>query len=360
MSFSHSKIDITGSVTLSASPVASAVFDVQLLIDDEANGTTLNGDRFRTYTSTAQATTDFDAGFISSGVRLAINAAFANGIGSILVGRMDSVGGETYSTALALIEAETSGYYYVHIDSRVSTDIATFATTVESFSRRILFCWQSADSGWLSAGVPAAFSTTANQTRNFGAFHQNDVEPLEVAWVASRISTFTPDQKSVAFNGRVNGIADYSPVITQSEGDLARQNNINVYGDYKNLTNWVAADNGAGLMLNGVSIFIMVTADFWYTRTTEDFANVIVEFSARKDKLPLNAAGQNVVLGVIKQRIATMTTAKHFNPEVDPVAVAETIEPADKAAKRMRFSAEAAALGNASVLTFTFFVEDAI
>ncbi len=362
MSFSHSQIDITGSVTLSAAPVASAVFNVQLLLDDETNGTTLDGDRFRKYTSTAQITTDFDAGFLSSGAKTAALSAFTNGIGAILIGRVDTAAGtpETYSSALALVELETQGFYYVHIDSRVSADIVTFATTVESFSRRILFAWQSADAGLLTAGLPAPISTIVTLTRNFGYFHTTVTEPLDVAHVAARISTFTPDQKSVPFNGRVNGIADYSPEITQAEGDLARENNINVYGDFKNLTNWVAASDGAGLMLNGVSIFIMVTADLWYTRTTEDFANIIVSFSARKDKLPLNAAGQNVVVSIIEQRISLMIAAKHFNPEEPVIVVAEEIDDPDKLAKRMRFTAEVSALGNASVLTFTFFVEDAI
>ena len=70
---------ISITILLDPAPITGRSF-VVLVIADEANGTTLDGDRVRTYANLAAVHTDETGGFVSAGILATATAMFAQAV----------------------------------------------------------------------------------------------------------------------------------------------------------------------------------------------------------------------------------------------------------------------------------------
>ena len=189
---------ITITILLDPAPVTGTDFGAIMIIADEANGTDLDGDRTRTYASLAAVQVDNTAGFVSAGLLAAATAAFAQAVQptSIKIGRRDSVGGETYADALALIETDDPAFYAIAIESRLAADQLLIAAAVEASAVPRLFFLQSADVTFLTTGFPAALAGLDGNERTIICYHDIATEWYDVAYPVNRLA-FNVDTKSV-------------------------------------------------------------------------------------------------------------------------------------------------------------------
>ena len=123
MGATHDSI-ISISIILDPPPMGEAGF-LPLIVGDEQDGTTLDGDRVRSYSAGAidEVDADEDEGHLSEYVADAVRRGFSQNPApdEILVGRVDTAGAESYDEALGLIEDEAR-FYGVAIDSRDPED----------------------------------------------------------------------------------------------------------------------------------------------------------------------------------------------------------------------------------------------
>jgi hypothetical protein len=349
-------IDIT--INLATRPVQRAGFSTVLLIVAKATNS-LNGERVVTYTSADDAQTDETAGYISASTLAAVQTAFAqaNPPDEFKVGNVDLVAVETYSQALAAIQAVDSDFYGVCIDSRDGTVIAALALTIEAASQRMLLMFQDEDTSWLDSGVPAAFSTAAaSYERTIGTFHDTAAQWADVAFLVDRLS-FDPDEISAPWHyAPLSNVDDYATDITAAQRVFAIDNFINVGLPFGG-SDFVM---DPGKNISGRPVYEVVTADWFEARVREDISELAVAHSARGEKIILDATGQAKVQAVIESRLAQGEQAAHFAVGQTSV-VAETITSTDRSLQRMRFTVRAQDAVAARLFNFTvYFSRDPI
>jgi hypothetical protein len=349
-------IDIT--INLATRPVQRAGFSTVLLLVNQATNS-LNGQRKVTYTNADDAATDNTAGYISAGTLAAVQTAFAqdNPPEEFKVGRVNVGGAETYSQALAAVQALDTDFYGVCTDSRDGTVIAALALTIEAASQRMLFVFEDDDASWLDAGVPAAFSTAAaSYERTIGVYHDTTAEWADVAYLVDRLS-FDPDETSAPWHyAPLANVDDYATDITAAQRLLAIANYINVglpFGGEDFVMD-------PGKNISGRPIYEVVTADWFEARVEEDISELAVQHSARGEKIVVDATGQAKVQTVIESRLAQGVQAQHFAAGQTSV-VAETITSTDRSLQRMRFTVRAQDAVAARLFNFTvYFSRDPI
>ena len=135
------------------------------------SSSSLNGDRFRTYTTAAGIATDLSAGYLTSLAAAQATAALAqdNRPTSVRVARFTVGSGETAWTGLQAAFAEGLTYGPVGISDRTDATIAALATGLQSDATIKWLCpfvFQDSQSDWLSGIKPASLVACENpQTR---------------------------------------------------------------------------------------------------------------------------------------------------------------------------------------------------
>ena len=343
--------NITVNVTLDPSPVQQAGFDTVLLLVDEASGNTLNGARVVTYSNVEEAQTDETAGFISAATLQAITDAFSQRPkpSTIKIGRVDTGAAESYSDALTLVIAADTDFFVVTMDSRTPATQVLLAVTIEAASKNMLLLLQSSDAAWLTAGVPAAYTTLDNFERTAVLFHDIDTEWGDVSWGANRL-VHDPDETSAPWYTGLRVVLPLSTAPTETQRVALLANSANLGLPYGGETFFV----DSGQSMNTRPLYEQLTADWFAARITEDVSAEVVKYSARGEKIIVDRTGQAVIQGIIRARLQQGEQAGHFavdQTQSDPLAITA----ADTAAQRLRFDVRAQLGVGARVFVFNLF-----
>ena len=334
--------NITINISLDPAPQTSQGFDMLLIVPLATN--TLDGDRFRTYTGTADVAADLAAGYISAAVSTRLNVAFTQrpAPAQVLAGYADLVGGETYATAIALIRAAGASFYGVSILVRSDTEILAVALAMES--DRGLFILQSADADWLTTGLPGALTALAVYERTIIQYHDTDAEGQDIAIGANRLA-YDPDVQSVPWDAPVNGVAALATAPNATQKGFLDANNANHGLPYGGAAMFI----DPGVNATGRPVYEIFTADWFEIRLEERVAAEKVAHSSRGQKLTIDAAGQAKILSILEGLGAQGVAAEHFTEfSFEPV----TITQADKDAQRMRFTGVATFAVSARLFQF--------
>ncbi len=340
----HNK-NITINVTLSAVPAQEAGFGTVLLMVAKATNS-LNSARSVRYTNYADAAADQASGYISSATLAAIAVAFSQrpAPAAILIGNVDLVGSETYATALPLIDADDSDFYAVCSATRTGADVEALALVVETQDR--LYVSQSSDADWLTSGYPTAFVDLEDLQNSATVYHTTDAQWADVAWACGALA-FDPDVQSIPWDRPLKGVTAYTSNLTAGQKTFAEANNANLMLAYGG----AAAFLDPGTNHEGRPVADVLTAHWLKKRLTERLAALKVRESAAGRKIPMTAAGQMQVMGVLTALFAQGVAAGHFvdgQTEVLPL----TLTSSDITAGRMRFSARAQLVSSGRLFTF--------
>jgi hypothetical protein len=355
--------NITINLYLQAVKLAGADFTTALYLVDQATNS-LNGDRYVTYQNTTDVTTAETAGYISAAVSQALQDAFAQSPTpqKILVGRVDTAGGEGYDDGLTAVIAAGAGFYGIAIDKRTSTEILAVSAAVESLVTDnhlgYLFVFQSADADWLTASYPAAFTAVENREQTAICYHDTATEYMDLCWLVNRL-VHDPDERSAPWPSSLKEVADYATVVTSTQKGHTYTNHVNLGALWGAAAFWVdPGHNAAGRPLDQI-----VSKDWFRARLWEDITTLVQDLSAKGIKLAVNAAGQNTILGLIRKRLQQGVAAVHFDETQKddgtdlPRATAITITDADITAQRLRFDVEAVFATSARVFTLNVYLQ---
>lgn len=340
--------DITITINLDSAPISRQGFSTVLLLVDEAEGTGngLGGDRFRTYTTVAAAQTDQTGGDITAAVLQAVTDGLSQRPRptQIHVGRVDTVGAETYATALPLVITAGADFYGVVADTRTTSEQLALAAVVETLEK--FYIIQNPDADWKTTGIPAAWSGAAAYENSAVLYHDTAAEWSDLCW-AMKWLVFDPDSKSAPGIHALSSVTAYATALTDAEKAF------------------VKANCNAGLVLDPAPFFVspgenfnsrpiyeVLTAHWFATRIREDVAALLVRLSNRGEKLPVNADGQRRVGGIVFGRMEQGVRAGHFQPGEIEVTY-PLVTAADRTARVVKVDGRAQFLVGATSIQFT-------
>lgn len=348
MGATHDSI-ISISILLDPPPLGSVGFR-PLILGDEADGTTLDGDRVRTYSAGAIDEVDEDEanGYLSTFVADAVRNGFSQNPApdEILVGRVDTEGTESYDEAAGLVEDEEF-FYGVAIDSRDPGDQEDVADWVEP--RDKIFLFQSDDADWLTDSLPAAYADWEAYEQTAGLYHDDSTRSEEFSWLCNRLA-FDPDQQSVPWDAPLQASVNYTDAITTGEKGNAEDNNINLLLPLGPSDHFVA-NEGVGVNLQGRQLSEIVTKHWFKIRLQERVADEKVTRSARGEKIPITLEGSSLIEGIVSGLFEDGEEADHF---VDTETDFPVLTDADRDASRIRGGGSAQLSISAGTFDFEF------
>lgn len=326
---------ITIVITLDPAPVVGTDFGAILIIADEANGTTLNGDRVRTYQSLSAVQADNTAGFVSAGILDAATAAFSQDRqpNSIKIGRKAAL--ESYTDALAAIELVDSNFYAIAIESRAAADQLLIAAAVEAADTNRLFFMQSADADWLTAGWPAALAAIEGNERTIPCYHDTATEWYDVAYPANRLA-FDVDQQSVPWAlFTLKGVASYTSAPSDTEKLNLRANKANPGLPYSTAAQFAPYN---GVNANNRPIYEILTADWFEDRLRAATVAAVLQAHNAGRKIPVTVEGQAIMGALVAAQFQIGSgAAGHFVTGQTRVTY-PAITDADRTAQLIRVS----------------------
>ena len=301
-------------INISLDPAAATGLDFffPMYMADEANGTTLDGDRTRSYTDTAAIGVDETAGFLSalSGVQLRAGLAQNPRPTKVKIGRQDSGGGETIVQAYDLIRADDDAFYSIDIESRVDADLVFIGEHVESIPRKVAII-QSGAADFKTSGFPAGVSVLEGNERTMICYHQTDGEPLAFAYASNRLA-FNPSNFSVPWDAAVSQIAA-TEALSQGEKDFLDANHANHGLPLDGALFYMDPGHNA----NGRPFYEIVTRDLYEAVLQSRVATTKVTLSGSGRKWPVTFKGQAKLLNLANQlydELASLGDASHFIP----------------------------------------------
>lgn len=323
---------ITIAIALDPAPVVGQDFGATLVIADEANGTSLDGDRVRTYTTLAGVQADNTAGFVSAGILAAAVAAFSQDVqpSSFKIGRKAAI--EAYDVALAAIIVVDPQFYAVAIESRAVADQLLVGAAVEAGDTPRLFFMQSGEGDFLTAGFPAGLAAIDGNERTVICYHDVATEWFDVAWPANRLAR-SPDQFSAQWALiTLKGVGAYAsnPSETQKANLIANKANPGL--GYTSAAQF-APYNGRNA--NDRPIYEMVTRDWFEDRLRTATAATVLQAHNAFRKIPVTAEGQALMGANVSTQFQIGATAGHFVADQTRVTY-PTITDADRAAQLIR------------------------
>jgi len=349
---SYGSGNITVNVLLQSIPSISAKFAQVLHLVDDAGGSTLGGDRYRPYYNYAQMAAE-GAGVLAATVVTAGQKFFAQpGNNKVLViGRVDTVGAESYADGLDAVILAGAEFWIVTADTRTNTIQNTIAAQVETLGR-YMFIYQSSDGTWYTNTYPAAYTAMEGRERSALSFHDTDTEWSDLAVAGNRMD-FDPDLQAVQFQDAIKEIAALATALTLAEEGELQDNQGNYGKSFPPATFWW----GTGINHANRPIDHILAIDWWQVRLEERLATLVQQSAARGEKITVDAVGQGLVLEQIEAQIGDGLSAGHFLTEsptdstVKTFAEPITITPADVTAQRLRFSVQLVLSTGVVVLT---------
>jgi len=349
---------ITITLRLQAPGVTGAAFGTMLILVDEADGTgnDLNGERFVSYSSTTDTATAATAGYITTDTKALVDLAFSQSPApsSVLVGRVDTASAETYPDGLTACLAAGAVFYALAIDSTTAAVQVAVGTAVEALEGYI-FALASSDADWKTTGVPAAYSTVSGLEQVAAFYHDAPTAATgrpDIAWLASWLNVANPDSQSAPSNVKVVGISALTTDLTAAQAAFVLANGCNYVARYGPTTLNVA---WTGQMLSTRPAYERLSADWVRSRLETAIINVMASQITLGRKLPMNAAGQGLIVAAASQVLQQGVDAGHFRSADDGgddfTFAGESITTADITAQKLRFS------GSAQFLSSALYVE---
>ena len=340
--------NIVINISLDSPPSTGVDFFFPLLIADQATGTTLNGDRVRTYSDPLDLSTDETAGFLSAAIAQAGRDALSQipRPSRIKIGRRDSGGGESYPDAFTEIRLIDDAFYTTAIESRADADILLMGAAIEPV-RRKLSVSQSDETTFKTSGFPAGLAAIDGNERTIICWHEDDTEFMDFAYTANRLA-FDPNLRSVPWAAGVKAVESYATALTQGEKDFLDANKANNGLAFGGEPFYV----DPGVTASGRPIYEIVTADWFEASLQTRVASLKASRSAKGQKVPVDGTGQGLMLNIVNSFLDQGEAAGHFVAgsarEVLPVPITD----ADRAAQRMRFTGQAQLSVDGRLFTF--------
>lgn len=275
---------------------------------------TLNGSRYRTYTSSTDAATDLAAGYISATTAAALAAAFSQTYqrpAKILVFNADLAGTEHYADTSAATSAidqailagmAISTFFGICIQNSGSAENLKMSVWCEGHNGDAphAFFAQSNDAGWYGATWPATYSTV--QTNKWTAYFYHDGADLGTAPYALCVACAglapDPDQQSAGWRFPLSSVVVYTTPLTAAQKANALTNHVNLLTSLGTQTLW----QDLGLNGEGRQISHLVSTAWLKYGLISDLQNLVISYGARRQKLPVNQAGAKVVEGIVLAR----------------------------------------------------------
>jgi len=293
-------------------PTSNQFLRPAILGDDlDLDGT---GARTKEYTDAATIDADEALSQISAAVSTAAKIALTNGASRVLVINRDvAVGSETVAAALNA-GFDESAFGYVCYTNRTAADQVAMAAWAETRVDVMALC-ASADSDWLTSGVPAAFSS-ATTYKQSGVIYLDDGGEYWDAAAIGRASSFSPDVRRHAWRLRVQGETAYD--ITTSQEAFALANNANfIFRDSANASTY---QFGPGQAFDGSDLAITLTRAWLYVRGREAIAQGIADDVDAGGFVSADATGEIVAQSWIEPVFALGAQSRHILAESTTIA----------------------------------------
>jgi hypothetical protein len=341
--------NITINITLDAAPAAQVGFSKVLHIVPLATNP-LDGLRSKTYTSIADAQSDYDDSQIDAAALAAATTAFSQipKPAEFMIGYIDIAGAESYADALAACSAFDDSFYGVTIRSRLDADILGVSAAVEATNK--IFVAQTDDGDFKSVDLPAGLSALSVRERTAVDWHDEDGKFMDVGH-ACKFLVFDPDVQSAPGHLGVGGVDPYTTDLTQAEANQIKGNNANVGLPYGGAPFYV----DPGKFITGRAMDEIVTADWLEIRLQQDIAVEIVRHSNRGEKVTVDAVGQAKILNTIRARLQQGVQAGHFIAGQVNVRALPIVQ-SDLDNGRLRFEGEAQLAVSGRLVTLDFAV----
>jgi hypothetical protein len=289
-------------------------FDVAIVAD--ITGGSAAGDVYREYTAASavtQAAADLTATDITQIVHDQIVAIYSQDkVPSRTT--LIKLGGGTYDAAIAA--AEANGYRapwnftYLLIDSRTAADIVDASGAAES--RDLLFVAQSSDATWGTSGFPAAFSSIASNTKTLIVYEDTDGAAVDAAWVG-RLAGTASDTERQSGIVRLNGLAEYSPLLTSDQrlthlpDNRASFHQITIPGG--------VTRNMTGAKTLSTRTFSLAFALLWTkVRLTEALGEVLAAEIALGTELTNDEPGKDKIRAAVRSVMLTAQVPPYIGP----------------------------------------------
>lgn len=202
------KLSLT--VSVASLPIASTGLDPLLVVSSD---TTFDGtERYRAYTSASEIQADLTATEISATAAAQATAALGGVLrpGSVIIGRRNGSGSETWGAALTAIRAAGAAFSYVVADTRTIADQVTIGTWCDG-EGDVMFVAQSEDSSWLDSGVPSGATPKASLV---WLYHPTSGQYADAAYAGS-LSAINPNQRAIPGRLRIVGPTTYGATLAQ-------------------------------------------------------------------------------------------------------------------------------------------------
>lgn len=323
-------------VILGPAGISSRGFGTVLILADEASGTTLGGDRVRTYTS--YSAVEADAAELGADAEAALLVAFSQPRKptQVKVARVDTAAPETWAEGYAAAKAADPDFYGVVALTRTDANGLALAALIETEER--FFVMQSKTADWLTTGVPAAFATMmAGYENSTPVYHDEDTEYLDVALAVNRLA-WDPDRVSVPWSCEVSGVAAYTTGLTDTQKAFARTNGIQLMLPFGSSSSWVDPGENA----SGRPIYEILTKHWFTERVSARIANLKIAASNRGQKITVDAVGQEMVRSEIVAQLLSGESgdSPHFQPG-QTLAEPLEITDADRTSREIRIRVQA-------------------
>jgi hypothetical protein len=289
-------------------------FSRVLLLDD---GSTLDGSAYKIYSDIQTAEDDNTNGFLTDFALNAVTAALSEGADDIMIASVDTGGGDTFTGILADMRETGEDFVPVCISSRADADIESVSqdieTKVSALDEVEFFVAQSSNSdipGTTGQDLPTTLSDIDNQDWSAIRYHDDDTEPSEVRWAASR-SRFDLDERSAPWEGPMRNGAPLLADIDTSERKNILDKDVAVGLPQADTEVEVAP----GVTTSGRPIYEQFTALWFLTRVSTDLNRTRIEYQREGRKIPINTEGQEIVRNIINQWIQTGESAGHFDQD---------------------------------------------
>lgn len=291
-----------------------------ILTERTAVGTVLNTevDALRSAMVTALAAQPVTVGGVSPQITVTADTAgepftYASlitlvGTGPLTVTETVNAANVSIKTELDAIIAADGDWYGLVLGSRNATQIQRAAEWVESQPRA--FFAQTSDADMLTTATTSIADTvkTLSYARTAVAYHADDTEHMDAAWLSYFLATDPDVDTTIAAYKPLAGITIQSQ-LTDTQRSNLESKNANYYSQLKGIgATW------PGKKADGEYIDVLLSEDWAEARIGEDAAQKLTDASANGRKIPYTDAGIAVMESSIRNVLSQGEAIGHFVP----------------------------------------------
>lgn len=294
-----------GSFVVEPRPVQNNALSNLLILSSDS---TLDGDRYRAYASVAEATTDFDDGFLSAAALARVTTAFGQAVApsTLYVGRRNS-GSETYAQALTAVAA--AGLTFGLVDS--DADSGSEATSVDSYvaANLAISIITGAEGAWITGSPPASYPTTSDST---AVVYHPTAGQYPATAILARAAGTNADLTRPDFTAPLTGVATYNLSSTEAGHVLA--NHANPLEPLNDGGAVLYPPPGGVKAMSGEYLYTRFSVIYLTYRWRSAIATQYATFAAQNKVWPYNAAGEAALRGCLQPAIETGLAVGYFAP----------------------------------------------